>query len=275
MLGSLQIAAPTGVIPYALSNAFSESREYVQLQAQYHDGSTDRSQLAQTSRRTFKLSQRLTALLTDALKAFWDGQLGGVVPFLFYNLAEGAYGSTGNSTQGCTRSLSGRTGPNRLTSWSASDCRMPARGDTGAVIGFRMAGGVRHPSPIGFRPSAHHGSPCGRRRSGSPVPRHRIFDLVFHIGQDLDSKIRMGPIRTTWSERPVGCHGGERVPYPARVRVRRRVRHVAKPASKSRKVRCRCGQCCCWRTHGGNGSSLRISRTRTTTTALSRVQHRP
>ena len=26
------------------------------------------------------------------------------------------------------------------------------------------------------------------------------------------SKIRMGPIRTTWSERPAGCQGGERVP---------------------------------------------------------------
>ena len=35
-----------------------------------------------------------------ALKTFWDGQQGGVVPFLFYNLAEGAYDATGNSTQG-------------------------------------------------------------------------------------------------------------------------------------------------------------------------------
>src|SRR5579884_3678695 len=77
MPGSIQNAAPSGVMPYGLCTAFSESREYVQLQAQYHDGTIERSQLAQTSRRTFKLAQRLTATLVAALKAFWDGQQGG------------------------------------------------------------------------------------------------------------------------------------------------------------------------------------------------------
>jgi len=100
MPGSIQNAAPSGVMPYSLCISFSESREYVQLQAQYHDGATERSQLAQTSRRTFKLAQRLTAARAIALKAFWDGQQGGVVPFLFYDLAEGAYDATGNSTVG-------------------------------------------------------------------------------------------------------------------------------------------------------------------------------
>ena len=87
MPGNIQNATPSGLMPYALCAAFSELREYVQLQAQYHDGTTDRSQLAQTARAI-------------ALKAFWDGQQGGVVPFLFYNLAEGAYDATGNSTLG-------------------------------------------------------------------------------------------------------------------------------------------------------------------------------
>jgi hypothetical protein len=87
-------------MPYSLSISFSESREYAQLQAQYHDGTTERGQLAQTSRKAFKLAQRLTAARAIALKAFWDGQQGGVVPFLFYNLAEGTYDATGNSTQG-------------------------------------------------------------------------------------------------------------------------------------------------------------------------------
>ncbi len=100
MPGNIQNAVPSGVMPYALCTAFSESREYFQLQAQYHDGTTDRSQLAQTSRRSFKIAQRLTAARAIALKAFWDGQQGGVVPFLFYNPAEGAYDATGNSTQG-------------------------------------------------------------------------------------------------------------------------------------------------------------------------------
>jgi hypothetical protein len=87
-------------MPYALCVAFFESREFAQLQAQYHDGTTERSQLAQTSRKTFKLTQRLTATRAVALKTFWDGQQGGVVPFLFYNLAEGAYDASGNSPQG-------------------------------------------------------------------------------------------------------------------------------------------------------------------------------
>jgi len=100
MPDSIQNAAPSGVMPYALCTAFSESREFAQLQAQYHDGTTERSQLAQTSRKAFKLAQRLTAVRAIALKTFWDGQQGGVVPFLFYNLAEGAYDATGNSTQG-------------------------------------------------------------------------------------------------------------------------------------------------------------------------------
>ena len=87
-------------MPYALCTAFSESREYAQLQAQYHDGTAERSQLAASSRRTFKVSQRLNATKAAALNMFWDGQLGGVVPFYFYNLIEGAYDPTGNSVVG-------------------------------------------------------------------------------------------------------------------------------------------------------------------------------
>ncbi len=100
MPGNVQNAVPSGVMPYALCTAFSESREYAQLQAQYHDGTTERSQLARTSRRTFKLSQRLTATKAIALKTFWDQQQGGVVPFVFYNLIEGAYDASGNSITG-------------------------------------------------------------------------------------------------------------------------------------------------------------------------------
>ena len=83
MPGNIQVAVPSGVMPYALCTAFSESREYAQLQAQYHDGTIQRSQLASTSRRTFKVSQRLNAMKAAALKTFWDGQQGGVVPFVF------------------------------------------------------------------------------------------------------------------------------------------------------------------------------------------------
>jgi hypothetical protein len=100
MPGNVQNSIPSGVMPYALCTAFTESREYAQLQAQYHDGTTERSQLVSSSRRMFRLSERLTATKAAALKAFWDGQQGGVVPFVFYNLIEGTYDPTGNSTQG-------------------------------------------------------------------------------------------------------------------------------------------------------------------------------
>jgi len=108
MPGNLQQAAPNGVMPLSLCTAFTELREYAQLQNQYHDGAVQRSQLAQTSRRTFRLSKRLSASQLSALFSFWVSQSGGLTPFAFYNpfdVAAGQqigsnYDSTGNSTQG-------------------------------------------------------------------------------------------------------------------------------------------------------------------------------
>src|ERR1700691_6596336 len=85
MPGSIQYAVPSGVMPASLCTAFTELREYVQLQNQYHDGTVQRSQLAQTSRRTFRLSKRLSASLLAALYSFWVSQNGGLTPFAFYN----------------------------------------------------------------------------------------------------------------------------------------------------------------------------------------------
>ncbi len=87
-------------MPYSLCMAFSESREYAQIQSHYHDGTTERSQIAQSSRRTFRMAKRLTAALAIVLKTFWDGQQGGLSPFFFYNVVEGDYDATGNSTRG-------------------------------------------------------------------------------------------------------------------------------------------------------------------------------
>ena len=108
MPGNLVQAAPTGVMPASLCTAFTELREYAQLQNQYHDGTIQRSQLAQTSRRTFRLSKRLSASLLSALYSFWLSQNAGLTPFAFYNpfdVASGQqigsnYDPTGNETQG-------------------------------------------------------------------------------------------------------------------------------------------------------------------------------
>ena len=97
-----------GVMPLSLCTAFTELREYVQLQNQYHDGTIQRSQLAQTSRRTFKLTKRLSASQLSSLYNFWVSQNGGLTPFAFYNPFDAPagqqigsnYDPTGNNTAG-------------------------------------------------------------------------------------------------------------------------------------------------------------------------------
>jgi hypothetical protein len=108
MPGNLAQAEPNGVMPASLCTAFTESREYAGLQNQFHDGTIQRSQLAQTSRRTFRLNKRLNALALSALYNFWAAQNGGLTPFAFYNpfdVAAGQqigsnYDPTGNETRG-------------------------------------------------------------------------------------------------------------------------------------------------------------------------------
>jgi hypothetical protein len=108
MPGNILAAVPNGVMPFSLCTAYSESREYAQLQNQYRDGTIQRAQLAQTSRRTFRLNKRLSASALSALYNFWVSQNGGLMPFAFYNpfdVAAGQqigsnYDPTGNNTQG-------------------------------------------------------------------------------------------------------------------------------------------------------------------------------
>ena len=109
MPGNIAYAAPSGVLPQSLCTAFSETRAYEQIQGPpYHDGTIQRSQLAQTSRRTFSLSKRLSAAALATLYNFWVAQNAGLTPFFFYNpfdVAAGQqigsnYDPIGNNTQG-------------------------------------------------------------------------------------------------------------------------------------------------------------------------------
>jgi len=108
MPGNLTQSEPNGVMPASLCTAFTELREYAEIQNQFHDATIQRSQLAQTSRRTFRLNKRLNASALSALYNFWVSQNGGLAPFAFYNpfdVAAGQqigsnYDSTGNNTQG-------------------------------------------------------------------------------------------------------------------------------------------------------------------------------
>jgi hypothetical protein len=85
MPGNLVQAEPNGVMPESLCTVFTELREFAQLQNQFHDGTIQRSQLAQTSRRTFRLNKRLNASALSALYNFWVSQNGGLTSFAFYN----------------------------------------------------------------------------------------------------------------------------------------------------------------------------------------------
>ena len=108
MPGNLLAAVPNGVMPFTLCTAFTEELEYAQLQNQYADGTIQLSQLAQTSRRTFRLAKRLSSTQLSALYTFLAGQNFGATPFLFYDpfdvLAGQEIGSnfdpTGNNPQG-------------------------------------------------------------------------------------------------------------------------------------------------------------------------------
>ena len=108
MPGNLTQSEPSGVMPASLCTAFTELREYAQLQNQFHDGTVQRSQLAQTSRRSFRLNKRLNASALSALYNFWVSQDGGLTPFSFYDPFDvgvgqqigSNYDPTGANTQG-------------------------------------------------------------------------------------------------------------------------------------------------------------------------------
>ena len=108
MPGNLIQAAPSTVMPLSLCTAFTELREYAGLQSAYHDGTIHRLQLAQTSRKTWRQTKRLSATLLAALASFYAGLNGGLMPFLYYSpfdVASGQepgsnYDPTGANTQG-------------------------------------------------------------------------------------------------------------------------------------------------------------------------------
>lgn len=90
MPGNLQPAAPSGVLPKSLATAFTESWTYPMLANSYHDGTPERALIvdginAPTPIRTWKLSRRLNASDLQTLRAFFEAQQGGSIPFYFYD----------------------------------------------------------------------------------------------------------------------------------------------------------------------------------------------
>ncbi len=104
MPDSVQNAAPAAVLPQSLSRAFVHAREYPVIDNEYRNGESQRSVVATTSRKRWRLAKRLNAAPLQALRAFYEARNGPAEPFYFYDPYETnpkfSYDSTGLATQG-------------------------------------------------------------------------------------------------------------------------------------------------------------------------------
>ena len=88
MPGSISNAAPATTMPWSLCAAFRHSREYPLIENTYKDGENQRSLQAQTSRKRWAISMRLTPTALLAMRAFYNARSGPYEPFYFYDHTE-------------------------------------------------------------------------------------------------------------------------------------------------------------------------------------------
>jgi phage-related protein len=104
MPGNVQNAAPSTVLPQSLSRSFVHERAYPVIENEYKNGESQRSVLATTSRKRWRLAKRLTPAALQTLRAFYDARGGTVEPFYFYDPYETnpkfSYDPTGQATTG-------------------------------------------------------------------------------------------------------------------------------------------------------------------------------
>ena len=104
MPGSVQNAAPATVLPQSLSRAFAHQRAYPMIENAYKNGESQRSVLATTSRKRWRMAKRLPAAVLQSLRNFYDARSGTTEAFYFYDPYETSpkfsYDPTGASTVG-------------------------------------------------------------------------------------------------------------------------------------------------------------------------------
>ena len=105
MPGNVSSATASLVMPLSLSRAFEHSREYaVRANEEYALGESQRRAITSTSRKSWRLSKRLTPDEYDDLLAFYESVGGPMVPFYFYDGSERtplwSWDATGVSTTG-------------------------------------------------------------------------------------------------------------------------------------------------------------------------------
>jgi hypothetical protein len=121
MPGSVAAVSPSGVLPQSLCTAFTEVRSGEPLRISgYHDGSSQRSTQATTSRKRFRLTEKLPVSAVATLKSFYDSKrMSGA--FYYYNPQEPAIGQpVGSNYDGSGASLTGRYAVVFRTPWSQS-----------------------------------------------------------------------------------------------------------------------------------------------------------
>jgi hypothetical protein len=88
--GSVENAEPVTVLPHSLCNAFVRDAEYPVPENQYRNGESQRSKLAETSRKAWRTSRRLTAAELSEFQDFYDARKG-IEPFYFYDPYESGF----------------------------------------------------------------------------------------------------------------------------------------------------------------------------------------
>lgn len=104
MPGSVANAAPTTVLPFTLSRAYSHSREYFVEENNYRNGESQRRCPVASSRKRWRFTKRLIPADLQALRTFYDARKGGQEPFYFYDMYDTSpkfqYDSLGIATTG-------------------------------------------------------------------------------------------------------------------------------------------------------------------------------
>lgn len=102
MPGSVSNAAPSGVLPLVLCEAFVQSREYIVAENRYRNGESQRRVDTTTSRKRWRFTGRAQPGLLDELRTFYLSHRHGA--FYFYDLWETSplfsYDATGAASVG-------------------------------------------------------------------------------------------------------------------------------------------------------------------------------
>jgi hypothetical protein len=86
MPGTISAVKATGTFPVTLSTKFTEMRTVLANLNEYSDGSSQRASRVTGSRKSWKLSKRLTPVLLGALRDFWKANPN--TAFYFFNPRE-------------------------------------------------------------------------------------------------------------------------------------------------------------------------------------------